>query len=90
MCDKRGYLLNFFDETHYIDTLIYIVTLSILSNVTPVTLISENNKARILNTLFRVKLLALVQQVVALLKTQLSRSIFFGGNFQTTVLPIFC
>ena len=31
-------------------------------------MISENNKARILNTLFKVKLLALVEQLAALLK----------------------
>ena len=54
-----------------IDILIYIVTSFssryfwvIKWNITPVTLISENNKAKILKTLFKVKLLALVEQLV--------------------------
>ena len=36
--------------------------------ITQVTLINDNSIARILNTLFKVKLLALVEQVLALLK----------------------
>ena len=37
-------------------------------SITPITLISKNNKARILNTLFKVKLVVLVEQLVPLLR----------------------
>ena len=46
-------------------------------NITPVTLISENNKSRILNTLLKVKLLALVEQLIALLKRNFPTHFFF-------------
>ena len=46
-------------------------------NITPVTLISENNKSRILNTLLKVKLLALVEQLIALLKRKFPTHFFF-------------
>ena len=64
----RGYLRSYLNERQCIDTLIYIVISSpscyswvIKWNVTPVTLISENNKAGILKTLFEIKLFALVE-----------------------------
>ena len=46
-------------------------------NITPVTLISDNNKSRILNTLLKVKLLALVEQLIALLKRKFPTHFFF-------------
>ena len=47
-------------------------------NVTPVPLIGKKAKARIVNTLFQVKLLALVEQLAALLKWDFLYA-FFGG-----------
>ena len=47
-------------------------------NITPITLISETDKARIMNTLFKVKLLALVSQLADLLRWN-----FFSGNYQS-------
>ena len=47
-------------------------------NITPVTLISEKDKARIMNTLFKVKLLALVSQLADLLRWNL-----FSGNYRS-------
>ena len=47
-------------------------------NITPVTLISEKDKARIMNTLFKVKLLALVSQLA-----DLRRWNFFSGNYRS-------
>ena len=49
-------------------------------NEPPVTLIGENNKARILNTRFKIKLLALVEQLVTLLKRNFPTH-FFRGEF---------
>ena len=72
--DKQRDLLPFLSERHCIDTPIYFVTSSascyskvMKRNLTLVTLISENDKARLMNTLFKVKLLALVVQPEALL-----------------------
>ena len=72
-----------------IDTLIYLVFLSppyyssvMKRNVTPVTLVSEKAKTRILNTLFKVKLLVLVEKLAALLKRDFLYA-FLGGNFQS-------
>ena len=53
-------------------------------NITPVTLISEKDKARIMNTLFKVKLLALVSRVVDLL-----RWIYFSGNYRSNYSSVF-
>ena len=47
-------------------------------NITPVTMISDNNKARVLNTLFKVKLFALVELLVALLKLNFPYAFFSG------------
>ena len=47
-------------------------------NITPITLISETDKARIMNTLFKVKLLALVSQLADLLRWN-----FFSGNYRS-------
>ena len=56
-------------------------------NVTPVPLIGKKAKARIVNTLFQVKLLALVEQLAALLKRDFLYAFFFflggGGDFQS-------
>ena len=49
-------------------------------NITPVTLISEKDKARIMNTLFKVKLLTLVGQLVDLLWWNFLCK-FFSGNY---------
>ena len=43
-------------------------------------MISENNKARIMNTLFKVKLLALVERLAALLKRNFSYAFLSGGG----------
>ena len=43
-------------------------------------MISENNKARIMNTLFKVKLLALVEQLAALLKRNFPYAFLSGGG----------
>ena len=51
-------------------------------NITPVPLIGKKAKARIVNTLFKVKLLALVEQLAALLKRDFLYAIF-GGDFQS-------
>ena len=51
-------------------------------NVIPVPLISERAKARIVNTLFEVKLLVLVEELVALLKRGFLYA-FFGGDLQS-------
>ena len=53
-------------------------------NISPVTLISEKDKARIMNTLFKVKLLALVSRVVDLL-----RWIYFSGNYRSNYSSVF-
>ena len=69
-------------------------------NIIPVSLNSENNKARLLNTLFKVKLLALVEQLVALLKRNFpyaflsegtSRQLFFqvSGSSRFKVAKVF-
>ena len=47
-------------------------------NITPVTLISEKDKTRIMNTFFKVNLLALVGQLADLLRWN-----FFSGNYQS-------
>ena len=85
VCYKRGYLLLCLDKRQCIYTLIYLVTPSlswyswvIKWNVTPVALISENNKAGILNTLFKVKLVVLVKQLLRLLKRNFSNAFFSG------------
>ena len=46
-------------------------------NITPVTLISKQDKSRIMNTLFKIKLLALVGHFAELLRWN-----FFSGNYQ--------
>ena len=67
-----------------IDTLIYLVTLSISCyswvikcNLTQGTLISEITNDRILKTLFKAKLLALVEQLVSLLKRKFPNAFFY-------------
>ena len=47
-------------------------------NVNIVTLISKKDRARVVNTLFKVKFQALLIQRSALLKKELSRYFFFG------------
>ena len=51
-------------------------------NITPVTLISEKDKARIMNTLFKTKLLALVGQLADLLRSNFLCALF-PGNYQS-------
>ena len=46
-------------------------------NITPVTLIREKDKARLMNTLFKVKLLALVGQLADLLRWNFPYAPFF-------------
>ena len=46
-------------------------------NITPVTLISKQDKSRIMNTLFKIKLLALVGHLAELLRWN-----FFSSNYQ--------
>ena len=50
-------------------------------NITPVTLISEKDKARIMSTLFKVKLLALVGQLADFLKWNFLCSLFYSSRF---------
>ena len=58
-------------------------------NITSVTLISENNKSRILNTLFKVKLLALVEQLLALLKRKFPYAFFSGVISRQVFFQVF-
>ena len=51
-------------------------------NITPVTLSSEKDKARIMNILFKVKLLVLVGQLVDSLRWNSLCTLFFG-NYQS-------
>ena len=51
-------------------------------NITPITLISETEKARIMNTLFKIKLLALVSQLADLLRWNFLCA-FFPSNYQS-------
>ena len=51
-------------------------------NVTPVTLISEKDKVRIMNILFKVKLLALVGQLADLLRWNFLCPLF-SSNYQS-------
>ena len=51
-------------------------------NITLVTLIRETAKAIIVNTLFKTKLLVLVDQLAALLKRDFLYA-FFRGDFQS-------
>ena len=55
----------------------FLLLFSLKWNTTPVLLVIGNNKAGILNTLFKVKLLALVEQHVALLKWNFPCAFFF-------------
>ena len=55
--------------------LFYIITSSpycysnvVTPNITPVALISEKDKARIMKTLFKIKLLALLSEIAALIR----------------------
>ena len=57
--------------------------------LTPNTLISRNNKARILNTLFKVKLRALVEQLLALLKWNFADTFFVGGILREMFFQFF-
>ena len=60
-------------------------------NITPVTLLGENDKARIKNALFKVKLLALVTQHAALLKGNFPYAFFFWefpGNCSSKFLLV--
>ena len=90
--------MSFRTEKQCIDTLNYLVTSSpscysyvMKRNVTPVPLIGKKAKARIVNTLFQVKLLALVEQLAALLKRDFLYAFFFwGGISRVTVLPSCC
>ena len=61
----------------------------VIRNITAVTLIRDKTKARIVNPLFKVKLLALVEQFAALLKREFLNA-FFGGISRPTVLPSCC
>ena len=58
------------------------------TNITPVTLTSENGKARLLNTLFKVKLLALLSQLGDLPKWNFPGALS-SGNFQSNYSPKF-
>ena len=92
--------MSFRTEKQCIDTLNYLVASSpscysyvMKRNVIPVPLIGKNAKARIVNTLFIVKLLALVEQLAALLKRDFLYAFFFlgGGRIsRVTVLPSCC
>ena len=85
--------MSFRTEKQCIDTLNYLVASSpscysyvMKRNVIPVPLIGKNAKARIVNTLFIVKLLALVEQLAALLKRDFLYAFFFlggGEDFQS-------
>ena len=77
---------------------IYIITSSpacfswvIKWNITPLTLNSKNNKARTLNTLFKLKLLALVEQFVDLHKRNFPYAFFwveFPDNYSSEFLLV--
>lgn len=60
-------------------------------NITPVTLTSEKDKARIVSTLFKVKLLVLVKQTAGLLKQNFPNAFFlrkFLNNFYFKLLLV--
>ena len=52
-------------------------------NISPVTLISKNDRVRIEKSLFKVKLLALVIQLTAFLKRDFPYTYFLSANFQS-------
>ena len=53
-------------------------------NISPITLISKNDRARIGKSLFKVKLLALVIQLRAFLKRNFPYTYFLSANFHST------
>ena len=61
----------------------FLLLLSYEQNISPVTLISKNNRARIEKSLFKVKLLALVIQLTDFLKRNFPYTYFLSANFQS-------